>query len=164
VNVKAQSLSIKSPIVPDKGLGGIELRTRLIDIQELFVGLGDRLPGSTCLVNTFEARYRFGSGEIEVGVDVRNGKVFKLTAGDGYEGMLLGRVFVGMKAGDAMELLPDLFYSEAEEGLLLRGRPGVFIEVADNDPPPALVPSLRIATISVYIHELDSVEGQKGYW
>lgn len=157
-------ISLASPIIPNEGLGGLHLRERLADIQDLFLGLGLYKKGECRLVAPFEARYLLGDGEIEVSVDIRNGKVFKLTAGQGYQGLLCGKVSVGMAVRDAMQREPSLRYDEAEEAILHDGCPGVLLDVPEVDPLPETVLGLTISAISVYAAEAFSAAGQKGNW
>lgn len=155
---------LEAPIVPDEGLGGLELRTKIGDVQELFMGLGLYQSGSCELVPPFEARYSLGKGEVQVGVDVRNGKIFKIIAGSGYQGSLFGKIFIGMEVGEAMTREPCLHYSESEEAVLYKGCPGVTLDVPEIDPSPETVPAMRISAISVYATEAFSLDGQRGRW
>ena len=155
---------LEAPIVPDEGLGGLELRTKITDIQELFMGLGLYQSGICELIAPFEARYSLGKGEVQVGVDVRNGKIFKIIAGPGYQGLLFGKISVGMGVGEAMRQEPCLHYDDAEEAVLYRGCPGVMLDVPESDPFPETVPTLQISAISVYAVEAFSRDGQKGHW
>lgn len=113
-------------------------------------------------VSLYEARYDLGP--VAIGADVRNGKVFKLIAQEGYAGKLFGTIEVGMNVGEAMSLEPRLFYDEVEEGLYVRGCAGVTLDVPEIDPPPEEVPSYPISAISVYAKEAVSPEGQRGNW
>jgi hypothetical protein len=162
--MRASKLDITAPIVPDFGLGGLILRTKLVDIQELFFDRGTMVPNSYELVAPFEARYHFGEREITVAFDARNGKLARLTAGTGYKGFLFERIFVGMKVLEAMKLEPLLYYSEAEEVLLCHGVEGLSIELPESDPPIELVPQMTIKAISVYPRELLYLQGQEGRW
>jgi hypothetical protein len=153
-----------APIVPDWGLGGLTLRTRMLDVQDLFYGLGLYSKGSYRLVTPFEARYRLEEHRIEIAIDVRNGKIFKLMAIEGYSGLLFGGVAVGMLVREATDLVPDLYYSEADEGILCRGVAGLFIDISETDPPPELVPSLSITSISVEVRELETGAAERGEW
>jgi len=157
-------VQIEAPIIPNEGLGGLKLRTKVADIQDLLTGLGLYQCGSFELVAPFEARYRLGDGEIEVGVDVRNGKIFKIIARAGYQGLLLGNVAVGMSMGEAMKQESCLHYDEAEETVLLTGCPGVALDVSEIDPLPERVPTLPISAISVYAAEAFRGMGQRGDW
>lgn len=158
------ALNLLAPIVPNEGLGGLKLRTSLADIQDLFTGLGLTQSGSYTLVAPFEARYRLGKGEVEVGVDVRSGRIFKISAGPGYQGLLLGKISVGMGMGEAMKQEPCLHYDEVEEAVLLKGRPGVTLDIPEIDPQPELVPMLQISAISVYAAEAFRGDGPRGNW
>lgn len=157
-------ISLASAILPNESLGGLKVRTPLADIQDLFLGLGLYKKGECRLVAPFEARYRLGEGEIEVSVDIRNGKIFKLTAGPGYQGLLCGKIGVGMEAGEAMQREPSLRYDEAEEAIVYDGCPGVLLDVPEVDPHPEAVPAMTISAISVYAAEAFTPAGQRGDW
>lgn len=157
-------LSIDAEITPNQGLGGLSLRSSIRELDSLISGLGVWMEGSYKLVSPFEARYRFGKGEIEAAVDVRNGKIFKLTAYAGYEGKLFNEIKVGMRVRQAMQLEPRLFYSEAEEKILCAGIQGLAVDVPDIDPLPELVEEMVIYAISVYAEEIMSAQGMKGDW
>lgn len=159
-------LKINEPIRPGQGLGGLRLRTEIGDYQDLIL---EKVSDETCtceLIRPFEARYAFEQGVIQVAVDVRNSKIFKLIAGHGYEGLLFGKIKVGMTVAEAMSLDSDLYYDEVEEAVLHRrpeGR-GVVIDVPEIDPPPHMVPGLRISHISIHIEELTEPQAQRGSW
>jgi hypothetical protein len=155
---------LDAPIVPNVGLGGLVLRTKLSDIQDLVRGVGLYKAGQAELIAPFEARYSLGIGEVEVCVDIRNGKVFKLIAGRGYQGSLLEKIAVGMKVQEAMTFVPELYYDEREEGIFLKGYPGVQVDVPEIDPLPKSVPEMQIKAICVFISEIDSPEGRAGTW
>jgi hypothetical protein len=159
------AVQIDAPIVPNQGLSGIALRARMADLRELLEATYIRnLPRSDWyeLASPWEARYRLGP--VEIAVDVRNGKVFKVTARSGYVGKLFGKIGVGMPVGEAMKLEPRLYYDEAEEIVLVRGCPGITIDVPEIDPDPALVPSYPIHAISAMAPEAFTADGQLGNW
>jgi hypothetical protein len=156
-------LNLDAEIIPNQSLGGLTLRTKLIDIQNI-VHPWAQSKGSYHLSRPFEALYRPGNGEIEIGVDVRNGKVFRLTAREGYRGNLFGKVTVGMKVSEAMQLEPRLFYDEADWLIRCKGADGLSIDISEIDPPPELVPGLVISAISVYALESMTLQGQNGDW
>ena len=154
------TLDLDAPIVPDEGLGGLTLRRPFREVaRELAELLGPREP-----VTPTEARYRLGRGEVELAVDVRNGRVFKLIARHGYGGTLFGAIRVGMTVRDAIRLEPRLDYDEAEGALVCRGVDGLQIDLDDPDPPPDLVPDLTIDAISVFAREIATLRGQEGDW
>jgi hypothetical protein len=159
-------ISATAPRVPNEGLRGLELRTPLTELQDILrkfdIENADPMGGWYELVTEYEARYELGP--VEIGVDVRDGKVFKLIAKRSYQGKLFGKISIGMNAGEAMTLEPRLYYDEIEDGLLVRGCEGIMVDVPEIDPPPHMVPSHRISAISVYAEEAVAPEGQKGRW
>jgi hypothetical protein len=152
-------------IVPNEGLGGLKLRMPLKELEHLLwefdVKRGEARDWYY-LDTLYEARYDIGP--VTIGIDVRNGKVFKLIAQEGYAGKLFGAIEVGMNVGEAMSLEPRLCYDDVEEGLYVRGCAGVTLDVPELDPPPEEVPSYPISAISVYAEEAVSPEGQRGNW
>ncbi|MBO1348467.1 MAG: hypothetical protein EBE86_014235 [Hormoscilla sp. GUM202] len=162
--MKLFKIALDAAIIPNQSLGGLHLGSKISQFQDLVVGLGIWQAGSFELVSPFEARYRLGKGELEISVDVRNGKIFKLTACQGYQGKLFGKIAVGMGVAEAMKVEPRLHYDEAEELILCAGFPGVAIDVQEIDPQPALVPKMPIASISVYAKETQTKQGVEGNW
>ncbi len=162
------SLATDSPIVPDQGLGGLKLRSLLVDIQGLleaqYIQQLPDLPDRAWyrLEKPFEAIYRVGP--VEIAVDVRNGKVFRLSAFAGYRGKLFGKIRVGMLVRDALAQDQRLYYDEAEELLLFRGVEGVSLDVPEVDPDPAEVSRFPISAISVFAREITTPEGLMGRW
>lgn len=157
-------LQLDAEIIPNHGLGNLKLRLSICDLVELVTGLGVYKSGSFYLASPFEARYRLGEGQVEIAVDVRNGKVFKLIAYAGYKGKLFNKITVGMQVHQAMKLEPRLFYDEAEEVILCRGVQGLTIDIPEIDPPPNLVPEMEIKAISVFAEEINTLQGMKGHW
>ena len=158
------TVSKDAPILPAVGIGGILLRTPIRELSSLLGGLGIRSAGDYFLAGLFDARYRLSNLGLEIAVDVRNGRVFRLTATAGYQGALFDRIRVGMQVAEAQRVEQRLQYSEAEEMLFVAGVSGVSLEVAEPDPPPTLVPQLTVVAISVFVPELDTAAGQRGDW
>ncbi len=163
--LKTLSLTADSPIVPNQGLGGLRLRSSLAEIQGLLdAHYVQQLPDRAWyrLERPFEAVYRVGP--VESAADVRNGKIFRLSAFAGYRGKLFGQIEVGMIVRDAMALDPRLYYDEAEELLLFRGAEGVSLDLPEVDPDPADVPNCPIHAISVFAREITTPDGLAGRW
>jgi hypothetical protein len=155
-------IQLDAPIVPDQGLGGVLLRTRVREIQDILV-----FPGKNAkfrLVSLFEARYSLADGAIEIAVDVRNSKIFKLMARSGYQGLLFDKIRVGLTVREAMALVPALYYDETEEMILCKGYPGVSLDVLEVDPSPERVPDMTIDSINVFASEIAALDGQEGAW
>ena len=159
------SIDLDAPIVPGEGLGGLRVRVPLVQVQQLLL---DRLLEADGrldwlgMTHLAEATYRLGP--VAVAVDVRNGKISKLTALSGYRGQLLGKLAVDMPVARAMELEPRLYYDEAEEALLIQGCDGVLLDVPVVDPDPHTVATYRISAISVVAPEALTAEGMEGRW
>jgi len=165
------NLDLNEPISPDVGLGGLRLRTSLIFIQKSITHALVSRTGRYEMVDAFEARYYVAEGAVAIGVDIRNGKVFRLSAMRGYTGVLFGRVAVGMRVSEAFALVPNLYHNEAL-GLIKCRDPhqgdadiaGLAIDVGVDDPVPRLVPSMSIHAISVYIANIFMEDGMNGTW
>ena len=164
MNVKNLELQLDAEIIPNQGLGNLTLRSHVSELKQMLVGIGVYDEGSFRLVSPFEARYRLGEGQVEVAVDVRNGKIFKLIAYAGYRGKLFKMITVGMRVSEAMKLESKLYYDEAEEAILCEGVPGLTIDVPEIDPPVELVPEMHIEAISVYAEEINTLRGMSGTW
>ena len=158
------AIQIDADVIPNSSLGGLTLRSNISDFQDHLVGLGVWKLGSFDLVTPFEARYKFGKGEIEAYVDIRNGKIIKLAAHKGYSGKLCGKIQVGMLVRKAMTIDPRLYYDEAEELIRCKGVAGLALEVPQVDPPLEAVPEMNIESIIVYASEIDTPKGQRGEW
>jgi hypothetical protein len=159
-----KAIDLFAPIKPNRGLGGLQLRSHISGLSELLVGLGVSRPGTYELTRPFEATYSFGDGGVRCAVDVRNGKVFKLIATKDYKGKFGDRVHVGMTVKDAIAVEPRLFYSEAEECIFCKGVEGIVFDLPLEDPDPSEVPSLVITSIAVYAIEAFTATGQNGNW
>jgi hypothetical protein len=143
-----------APIVPNVGLGGLELRRPIAEIAPLL----NRLPGRYTRKDWVEVdppwEIRYLLGAVMVAADVRTGMIFKLSALEGYTGLLFDEISVGMTVRDAQRLEPQLYYDEGRELLLVRDTPGVSLDVPEIDPDPAEVPAMRISAISVFAAEI----------
>ncbi len=151
--------------MPNEGLGGLALRTPIAALWDLLHAAHMQAAGEltwTSMGHIFEARYDLGP--VTIGVDVRNGKIFKLIANDGYQGALFGSIRVGQRVADAMRLEPRLYYNDMEESLSIRNCDGVTLDVPLIDPKPAWVSSCVISAISVFAKEAFTGKGMDGEW
>ncbi len=159
-------------IVPNESLGGLRLRTKLLELQELVAGFLD--PSSFRLISPFVAVYTLEGGAIKIDVDVRNGKVSMLSALSGYRGELFEKIHVGMKVKDAVAAEPRLYYDEFTESIVCKGVKGLAIDVPDIPLASDLqdksltfsdqVLEMNISSISVFAAEIESPRGNRGYW
>jgi hypothetical protein len=116
------------------------------------------------MTSAYEARYALDGGIVQIAIDVRNGKVFKLIAGDGYKGKLFGRIAVGMPVAEALAADDRMYYDEAAELLLIRGVDGVALEVPLDDPTSEEAVVSHISAISVFVPEIETLAGIEGRW
>ncbi|MDX2074914.1 MAG: hypothetical protein SFZ02_00665 [bacterium] len=159
-------LRLDEPIIPAKSLGGINLGEKIIqaDLQEMIKHQSLLKPEIYTLVSPFQVRYTLENSSIYVSVDVRNGKIFHLVALEGYTGKLFDKITVGMKIGDAMKLVPDLYYDEAQEQVLCKDILGIAIDPPEVDPPPDLVPDMVISAINIFVPQIATLRGHQGFW
>jgi len=149
-------IDIRLPIVPNHGLGGFEVGKNIGQYDLIWEGKEvDIFSGfhpEDYRLSNFDAWYTFRREHVQVGVDVMTGRIFQIRAMKGYLGSLFGKIQIGMKAQEALELVPGLYYDENDEVIYCRGQEGVALEFAPEeiDPPVALVPSLTIEAISVF--------------
>lgn len=162
----SRSLNLNTPIIPAKSLGGIELGEKIIqpDLQQLILNQSLFKPEAYSLISPFQASYSLENGNLLITVDVRNGKIFHLAGLAGYTGKLFDKISIGMKIGDAMKLVPDLYYDIAQEQVLCRGILGVAIDPPEIDPPPDLVPDMEISAINVFVPSINTLKGHQGFW
>jgi hypothetical protein len=159
-------IDISLPIVPNHGLGGMEVRKNIGEYQLIWNGkavwLFSFLHREDYRLDGFNAWYRFPHFSMHVGVDVRTGKIFQIRATRGYLGSLFGKIHIGMKAQEAFELVPALYYDEMDEAIYYRSHDeGVALEFAPEETDPRLdqVPSLTIEGISVFAPALHPFSG-----
>jgi len=146
-------LQCGAPIVPNVGLGGLTLRRPVTDLDEIIDHVPGRYTSSDwfLLDPPYEVRYVFGC--VAVAVDVRTGHIFKLIAQDGYTGMLLEKIRLGMLVADAQRVEPRLYFDEFDGLLRIRECDGVVLDVPIPDADPVDIPSMPIYAISVFAPE-----------
>jgi hypothetical protein len=161
-------LEPEAPIIPAQSLGGVMLGSSIKNAQNLIARLQAQYISSGnknfVLTTPYEARYEFKAESIVIWVDVRNGKIYQLTGITGYQGMLFGSIYVGMKVEDAITINPSLYYDENLGFVSCRGSKGLAINLPELDPLPELVPKMIIESISVYVEEAFTPKGNAGMW
>lgn len=145
-------------IVPNLRVGDFELRRRIVDydatLRDDYIQRGGVTTQFCFFADLYDVRYRLG--DIELGVDVRTGRIYRVTVLT-ESGGRFGAVTVGQLVRDAIALDPRIYYDEAEGTLFVQGVNGIVLDVAADDPDPAVVPSLSLSAISVYAHEVVGV-------
>lgn len=143
------AIDINQDILPSFGLGGLLIGMHVEDIQHLFEWDLKVRGGGNFLLQNLTVRYFLAKRTIGVDVDVRNGIIFRISALEGYKGLLMDKVSVEMNTGKAISLMPSLKYYEAENILTSKAVSGFCIELAD-DYSPEEVERFPIHAISVF--------------
>lgn len=164
VENRTMELMLDAPIIPDHGLGGLELRANIWELNNFLSAFGVWEKRAFDLVSPYVAEYRLADGIIALNVDVRNGRIAKMSAFDGYQGYLFGTVKVGMKVSNACRLDSRLYYDEAEGLILCSGIEGVALALVEVDPDPLHVLESNIHSITVFAHEILTISGAEGKW
>lgn len=146
---------ICAPIEPGIGLGGVKLRTHISELFDTVRNLsvadsstGPHPRGKAYLQSAYHVAYEFPEG-ISLFFNLVNGKLYKLAAGENYQGSLFEILRVGMPFEEASSLEPRLEFDDLEEVFVIQGVGGVAIETDGLNQ--------RITAITVYVTELDDL-------
>jgi hypothetical protein len=90
---------------------------------------------------------------VGIGVDVRDGIVFTLSALEGYEGGLFDKIRVGMTFAEARAQEPRLHYDHHRDEARVEGVEGLELVLDDADPEPEYLDETTIEEICVYLPE-----------
>jgi len=144
-------VDISAPIIPNEGLGGIELRKGIGDYPHL-VNLDTWLSGEMELdmFGPFRVCYDLPRFGFQIDVDPRNALITYIKAYAGYAGTLFGQIGVGTLVSEALKLAPDLYWDEMDSILYSEIHDGVFLGIG-GDAPLEKIPSLPIEAIWVYV-------------
>ncbi len=155
-------MDINADIVPNVGLGGFLLRNKITEYLEVFVKLKQDNAIEFEQTGLFEACYKIKSCALEVYVDIRNSKVYKIAAVAGYKGGLNHNIYVGMSIEDAFTINSDLYFREADSAVLCKNTEGIAIDLGVDDPWPEEIMELNVDSIVVFAPEVFSALGQCG--
>ena len=136
-------------IEPWIGLGGFKLYTHISQLVDVLVDEKSKPK----LLGRFLLRYEIEHKFI-LWFNVINGKLFKVTACDGYTGVLDSGIRIGMNIEEALKLDDELVFDEFEE--VYESAKGVYLE---TDPL-----TNQIKWISVFIKEINSESFENGAW
>jgi hypothetical protein len=142
-------------IVPAVGLGGFRIGAQIGEYRE---ALFDRFQshGLTLPLGDWGEYWplwgvALSIPPITVHVDIRDGSVYRVEAGRGFDGQYHG-VQIGMTWGEARERLPKIDYSESNQSLEVEGVSGLYFGLSDDDPvgPEEYLLQLEIESIGVF--------------
>jgi hypothetical protein len=90
---------------------------------------------------------------VGIGVDVRDGIVFTLSALEGYEGRLFDKIRVGMTFAEARAQEPRLHYDQLRDEARVEGFQGLELVLDDADPEEEYLDETTIEEICVFLPE-----------
>ncbi|MGK9172781.1 hypothetical protein KXR87_06085 [Yokenella regensburgei] len=135
-------IDIRSEIKPANGLGGILLGEPLLKYEFLLKGKFVKYKQDSL----FSVRYLLPDYPIEIGIDIRSGIIYKISAINGYLGL-----YKNLSVGSPIKKIGrDFFYDECDEGFVSKEVPGIIIEPDIDDPLPDELKTAHIGVISVY--------------
>ncbi|TKI67552.1 hypothetical protein FC756_12845 [Lysinibacillus mangiferihumi] len=142
-------IDLKAPIVPWAGMGNIKLYSHINEFYTMIEqhGKQPKLLGKYLI--SFEI-----DNSIELWFNILNGKLFKITTLENYNGILFNKIRVGMHIDEVIKLEPSFIYDEFEE--VYCSSKGVYIE---TDPL-----NNTVLWISVFIKEIDDSDFIRGEW
>nr|WP_296006463.1 hypothetical protein [uncultured Blautia sp.] len=143
------SLDILAPIVPFRGFGEIKLYSTRNELKELLNEKGVE----SKIINDNWIRYDIQNA-IELFFHLKNNKLFRITTLDNYQGKVFGKIGVGMREEEMLEIEPTFIYDNFEE--VWESPKGIFIETdAETN---------KVRWISVYIREIDDEDFEEANW
>lgn len=143
------SLDILAPIVPFRGFGEIKLYSTRNELKELLNEKGVE----SKIINDNWIRYDIQNA-IELFFHLKNNKLFRITTLDNYQGKVCGKIGVGMREEEMLEIEPTFIYDNFEE--VWESPKGIFIETdAETN---------KVRWISVYIREIDDEDFEEANW
>lgn len=158
-------ISLIAPILPNESLGNIVLRENIKVLLQTFkfeniVYLSERenIYSKTVTI------YKIFNDAINIAVDNRNSKIFRISASKGYEAKLFDKIMIGDTLFDVIEKEKSFYYSERDDVVLSKKFPGVSLDLEISDFLFSDIKNPKIEYISVYAVESMTVQGQMGNW
>lgn len=147
-------MDIVADILPAEGLGGFCLGKKISEYSNILemYNILDKLKYEQA--NIYSTRYSFVDIPIEINVDTRTGSIYKISALEGYLGMLGQSIKIGSSAQDVLNLRQEYYYDECDEAIYSKTVQGVSIELNADDPLPNEINDLKVKYISVFQPEI----------
>ncbi|GMK39882.1 hypothetical protein PCCS19_29370 [Paenibacillus sp. CCS19] len=142
-------INIDAPLLPGKGMGGINLYSHIRDFYPLLANEDIKAK----LLGKFLIRYQINDS-VDLWFNLINGKLFKITALSKYTGSLFERIKIGMHINEVLSIEPSFEYDDIEE--VYCSSKGIYIE---TDPV-----SDAVLWISVFVRESENQEFENGNW
>lgn len=148
--MKKEDIDISAPIIPGESIGGVPLYAHIRDYRDLVSSFkyydetGKDI--SRSFFGTFDIGYEYRD-VLTLVFSIINGKLLKIIAWKGYQGLLFGKIKVGMNIEEAMKLDLRIHYDEDHEYYYVKGENGIVLETE--------VLTKNIFAITVYVKEID---------
>lgn len=142
-------INLNVAIVPWEGLGNIKLYSTIGELKRIIENEDTRK------FEYYENLVRYEvPGKIYLFFNLINGKLFKITALEKYQGALFGQIRIGMHINTVLQIEPSFQYDDFEE--VYCSPKGVYIETdAEYN---------TVQWISVFIRELEKEDFEEGSW
>lgn len=152
-------LDLEAPIIPDRSLGGFTLRTHIkeyYDTINKFPNFKSERTGYGKFYSMplpYIIEYNF-KNTLHLTFNVLNGKLESIYAYENYQGLLYGKIGIGMKIDDAIKLDERIYFDEEEDCFGIQGEDGIVINAMLDRRK-----NLIIEGFGVYIKEKDAKVG-----
>lgn len=147
-------MNINKAIIPATSLGGFNIGYSISEYSDYL--MRNNIVGNLTYtqVGIYSTLYTVNSLPIEVYVDTRDGRIYKISAIKGYQGTYNNLIEVGMSTKAVFELGNHFYYDECDQGILSTEIEGIIFEPDDEDPYPEEVPTLNIGAITIFNPEV----------
>ena len=142
-------IDIYADIVPGKSLGGFDISESVVkywSLLDFYSSLG-KLGCSQTSIST--VRYSFSGAPVELSVDIRTGKIYKISALVGYVGSFLKKIKVGDSINKVLDQDLGFRYEDFDMAFFSSVYPGIVLEPDIYDPLPEDMPKLNIEAITI---------------
>lgn len=143
-------MNLNADIIPSVSLGGFVIGrpiSEYLDYLEKYYLLNKLDYFQT---DIYSVQYIVTNVPVEVYVDIRDGRIYKISAVKGYKGKYADLIKVGMSAQKILELGKHFYYDECDQGIFSNEIDGIVFELNDEDPYYEEIESLNIEAITVF--------------
>ena len=161
--MKKNDIDINAPIIPGESIGGIPLYSHIRDYKELINSLeyhnkmGKNI--SRSFYGTFDIGYEY-RGIMTLVFSIINGKLLKIIAWKGYQGLLFGKIKVGMNIEEAIKLDSRIRYNEDREWYSVKDNKGIVLET-DVLTKDIFAITVNVKELGEYINDDGTVDFEK---
>lgn len=155
---------MSNSIVPNCNVENIFLRKKITEYSEMLAQQKSHGLLEFEEPDEYTGCYHLKGLYLEIYVDKRNEKIYKIAVLKGFSGAFEEKIRLGMTIPDACEKDPRLYFKESESIMLFKGIEGICIDLGVDDPWPDELDDLCVDSIIVFATEAFTFEGLKGHW